>query len=271
MTLRRWDARTERALKLQSSHPFASEVLQFYQRVAESQKSLYADFESHLGPARKQRLPGNLRHEFDLSFLLPRFPSFLCLIEQAAPHPLGVSARELRSGNSEHSKQVLTRFWQANSFSEAGLVPAEALISWIFLQPYAEYLADHTQAFPAHGTPSRCPLCLWQPQVGVLRQEGDGAKRSLVCSLCAHEWEYRRIVCPACGEESVDKLVVYTASNFPHVRAEACDTCRHYLKTVDLTKDGHAVPVVDELATIPLNLWAAEHGYIKSQLNLLGI
>jgi formate dehydrogenase maturation protein FdhE len=40
---------------------------------------------------------------------------------------------------------------------------------------------------------------------------------------------------------------------------------------VDLTKNGHAVPVVDELATIPLNLWAQEHGYTKVQPNLLGI
>lgn len=65
--------------------------------------------------------------------------------------------------------------------------------------------------------------------------------------------------------------MVYTAPNFPHVRVEACDTCRHYMKTVDLAKDSQAVPVVDELATIPLNLWAVEQGYNKSQLNLLGI
>jgi hypothetical protein len=29
----------------------------------------------------------------------------------------------------------------------------------------------------------------------------------------------------------------------------------------DLTKNGLAIPVVDELATIPLNLWAEENGY----------
>jgi formate dehydrogenase maturation protein FdhE len=28
--------------------------------------------------------------------------------------------------------------------------------------------------------------------------------------------------------------------------------------------------VVDELATIPLDLWAREHGYDKLQMNLLG-
>jgi hypothetical protein len=63
----------------------------------------------------------------------------------------------------------------------------------------------------------------------VLRPLGDGAKRSLVCSLCATEWEYRRIVCPACGEESVDKLPAYVAEGaeqgFDHIRVEACDTC----------------------------------------------
>jgi FdhE protein len=107
--------------------------------------------------------------------------------------------------------------------------------------------------------------------VGALRPQGDGGKRSLICSLCAHEWDFRRIVCPACGEESVDKLPVYVAEELPHVRVEACDTCHRYIKTIDLTKDGRAVPVVDELAAIPLSLWAAERGYEKLSGNLLGL
>jgi FdhE protein len=93
----------------------------------------------------------------------------------------------------------------------------------------------------------------------------------LICSLCATEWGYRRIVCPACGEESVDKLPVYIAEELPHVRVEACDTCRHYIKTIDLTKDGRAMPVVDELAAIPLSLWASENRYTKWSANLLGL
>ena len=57
----------------------------------------------------------------------------------------------------------------------------------------------------------------------------------------------------------------------PHVRVEACDTCKRYLKSVDLTTNGLAVPVVDEIAAAPLDLWAAEHGYQKIELNLLGL
>jgi formate dehydrogenase maturation protein FdhE len=40
------------------------------------------------------------------------------------------------------------------------------------------------------------------------------------------------------------------------VRVDVCDTCHSYLKSIDLTKTGLAVPVVDELATMPLDLWA---------------
>jgi FdhE protein len=69
----------------------------------------------------------------------------------------------------------------------------------------------------------------------------------------------------------VDKLPVYTAGQFEHVRVEACDSCRTYIKSVDLTRNGLAVPIVDELATVPLNIWAEEHGYTKLQPNLLGM
>ena len=271
MTHPKWDARIARARRLQSAYRFAAEGLQFYASVAASQKSLYAGYELELGSHVRQRLPGTLREEFDLSLLIPRFPSFLALTAQCAPPRLADSAIKFKEAGETRWKESLAQFWQATSLSGSALDPAEALFSWIFLQAYAEYLADHTQPFAIHATPSRCPLCGGLPLAGILRAEGDGAKRSLVCSLCAHEWAYRRLVCPACGEEEVARLVVYSAPNFPHVRVEACDSCHKYIKTIDFTKDGHAIPVVDELATIPLNLWASEQGHTKLHLNILGL
>jgi formate dehydrogenase accessory protein FdhE len=117
---------------------------------------------------------------------------------------------------------------------------------------------------------STCPLCGGKPIVGVLRSEGDGAKKSLICMLCSHEWTFRRVYCPACGEEREPQMAFYSAPEIAHVRVDVCDTCHTYLKSIDLTKTGLAVPVVDELATIPLDLWATEHGYHKLQINLLG-
>lgn len=267
----KWDLRIRRARQLASVHPFASEGLEFYQHVAQFQKSLYADMEAECGTTKEPRPGGTLRQELDLFLLLPRFSPFLSTVEKSAPAELARAADQLRAQGGHHWQELLAEFWRGGPGYGGSLAPTEALISWIFLQPYAEYLADYTEQPPLHATPSLCPLCSSKPQVGVLRPEGDGGRRSLICALCANEWEFRRIVCPACGEEDVHKLAVYTAKEFPYVRVEACDTCRAYIKTVDLTKDGHAVPVVDELATIPLNLWAGEHGYTKIQTNLLGI
>jgi FdhE protein len=267
----KWDARIGRAIELAGAHPFASEGLQFYERLARFQKSLYLEIETACGRSKVPRAPGTLRQEFDPFLLLPRFSGFLSLIEQIAPSPLSSSARELNALAGGHWQEILAEFWEAGLGSPVNLEPARALLSWMFLQPYAEYLADHTELAAPNGTPCVCPLCGGKPQVGALRPEGDGGKRSLICSLCGTEWPYRRIVCPACGEEDVHKLAVYTAKEFSHVRVEACEACHSYIKTVDLTKDGHAVPVVDELATIPLNLWATEHGYLKLQSNFLGI
>jgi FdhE protein len=65
-------------------------------------------------------------------------------------------------------------------------------------------------------------------------------------------------------------LPVYIAELFPHVRVESCETCKHFLRTFDLTKDGNAVPLVDDLAALPLSFWAEEQGYQRIQGNLLG-
>lgn len=134
------------------------------------------------------------------------------------------------------------------------------LLKHLVLQGYAEWQARRSGINPQSVQPL-CPFCGEKPAVAVLRPEGDGGKRFLLCSLCATEWEFRRLVCAHCGEEDKEKLPIYTAEQFPYIRIEACDTCRTYLKAIDLTKNGLAVPAVDELASISLDLWAQEQGY----------
>jgi formate dehydrogenase accessory protein FdhE len=270
MNTSRWDERIHRAKDLAMAHPSASEVLRFYERIVGLQKSLYSDIESACGSGKEARAPGTLRDELDLFVLLPKFPKFLALVVSMAPAPLAQSATRLIAQGAQQWQELLQASWRD---PDQQPLPSfvEAALSRLFLQPYAEYLADHTQQTPPTQLQSVCPLCGDKPQAGVLRQEGDGGKRSLVCGLCSNEWDFRRMVCPACGEENAEKLVIYTADQFHHVRIEACDSCHHYIKTIDLTKNGNAVPVVDELAAIPLSLWAEENGYSKLQANLLGI
>ena len=142
--------------------------------------------------------------------------------------------------------------------------PAESFIARVLARG-----ADSQSAAPKLvSAPSTCPFCGERPVAAVLRPEGEGGKRYLLCSRCFTEWEFRRMLCPNCGEENHQKLPVYTTTEFPHIRVEACDSCRHYLKAIDLTLDGLAVPEVDELASVALDLWAAENGYTKLAPNL---
>lgn len=275
----KWDLRIRRAKDLISSYPFAAESLRFYERVATFQKNSYGDIQERLAGTPTISADRPLRDEFDLFLLLPRFSGFLALIQQISPQPLALLATEVEREGPTGWQDRIEKFWFEDSISTtasassdgAEAAGVENLLAWIFLQPYAEYLADHREVVQIHGTPSTCPICGSKPIVGVLRPEGDGARKSLICVLCAHEWAFRRIYCPACGEERESHIAYYSAPEIPHIRVDVCETCRTYLKSVDLTKTGLAVPVVDELAALPLDLWARENSYHKLQMNAVGM
>lgn len=58
--------------------------------------------------------------------------------------------------------------------------------------------------------------------------------------------------------------------HFPHIRIDGCTSCKQYLLTIDRARDPRAVPVVDELAAVPLDLYAKELGMRKIVPNLMG-
>jgi len=265
-----YDARIRRADKLIAEKSSASELLSFYRRIASFQKS----FLGRIADAGKEQAEtpqfGSVRDRLDLTLLLPPFRNFLSLVEQNAPSALAAAAREIAAMPSDSWITLLTSYWELGGRFDQQIGAFAQFFPRAFLQPYAAYLAGRMALPAVLATPRACPLCGGRPLFGVLRIEGDGGKRCMVCSFCGYEWEFRRILCPTCGEEEEKKLPVYVAEQLPHIRVEACETCKFFVRTIDLTKDGHAVPVVDDLAAIPLTLWAHENGYSRLQPNLLG-
>ena len=271
MTSFSWDQRIGRAEQLATTHTFASELLRFYREIACFQKDLYEYLESTSDSSGSRKQQAVRLDRLDATFLLPRFAPLLALVERVGPPPLAQAAGSLAREDRARWQDLVARCWRRDGLPATEAHDAEAFFARAFLQPYAEYLAGRTDPSSVGDADKICPFCEGKPQVGVLRAESYGAKRSLICSLCSGEWDYRRIFCPACGEDRSDQLPVYTTGQFEHVRVEACDSCRTYIKTTDLTKDARAVPVVDELATTPLDLWAHERGYEKLHPNLLGL
>ena len=266
MIVSAWQRRIQRAQELSAQHAFAAEILGFYIHVARFQEELHRQLNKTLP------LPSpsaSINHELsppELSALSSRFNSFLSSAEQHGPKPLAEISRQLRARGPDAWSALLNDAWITLSPSDA-----QGFLAIAFLQPYAEILRSRASLRPHRHTYALCPFCNRKPSFAVLRQMGDGAARSLLCSFCLTEWEFRRIVCPGCGEENNQKLPVFTASDFDYIRVECCDACKTYIKSVDLTKNGRADPLVDELASAPLDLWAHEHGYAKLQSNILGM
>jgi len=146
-----------------------------------------------------------------------------------------------------------------------------------------------------------CPGCGGPPQLTYFALPSEdlaSGGRFLLCARCHGSWGYARMTCPGCGEDSSSRLPIFseegTASGergsvvrglegrlgqhraaagkavFPHIRIEACVSCRRYLLSIDLAADPTAVPVVDELAALPLDLYARERGFTKIIPNLMG-
>ncbi len=263
MPLTPWQQQIRRAERLASQHPYATEILSFYIHIARFQEKLYQHIERE-----PRKTPVSLSAPLEAPQLIAAFPDFLTAVESNGPARLAEVAQNLRIASASSWSHLLNSCWAAAAEPPAN---PEQFLASAFLQPYAQFARLHSLLQLEGYTYSLCPFCNRRPALGVLRPLGDGARRNLLCGFCLAEWEFRRIVCPGCGQEDHAKLPVYTAETFPYIRVECCDSCQTYMKSIDLTRNGLAEPIVDELASVPLNLWAQEHGYTKLFPNLLGM
>jgi formate dehydrogenase maturation protein FdhE len=223
--------RADRARVLAKQYPASSEVLVFYAGLADWQSQVMSG-----------DVPGLRRF----------FPSLLDLVTRTAPDTLAGVARSL--GPVDFDRVI------ALAYSPENFSPVE-FFSRVLLQPYVVN-------FPAG---LDCPWCRRLPQLGCLLPQAEGLAFEVVCGLCLRHRGLARTQCPACNETSETQLANFTAAEFAHLRVRACDSCHGYLLVVDLSRDASAIPEVDELAGLPLDLWAQERGYHKLQPNIVGI
>ncbi len=228
-----------------------------------------------------------------------------CIAERAVPPVRDVTiargpeklAGALRTDVSTDEWQARARAWLAGDTLPA----ADQYLVRAAAGPVLEALGPAVAALQTGPRDERhCPQCGGLPQVGVFMPSGEdlvAPRRYLECSRCASRWSFPRLVCAACGEQEAKQLPVFAeegtteveatgsvirggaaaaaprgagAARFPHVSIHACRTCSRYLLNVDLARDSRAVPAVDEIAAIPLDLYAREQGLTKVIPNLMG-
>jgi FdhE protein len=254
-----FEKRLRRAEQLAKEWPFASEILAFSSIVLEAQQW-----------ASERISPGDDSSEGDDDALV----RLAHVLERSGPPAIAAKAAELKQWKQADRELFLRNCWKF-----AGERASDSIMEFFAraaLQPRASRITpgEPLSHAAAEGSPQLCcAYCGQPPIVSVLREDksADTVRRSLICSLCSREWDFARVLCPSCKEERPEKLPRYSAQEIPWMRVEACDSCRKYLKSVDLTQNWEAEPVVDELASTPLDVIAREHGYEKIAPNLAGI
>jgi hypothetical protein len=277
-----WTDRRRRALELRDRYGFARELLDFYAALLGVQEKAYIDVRSSPPPAGE-------RDAYAAEVVMP---SVVDVGVAAGPERLRT---ELSSRFGSFDGIKIVGDWLAGDEQNA----VDRFLARASLQPVLEALAQESEAI-RDGTRNarQCPICGGPPQLGFSVRAADDLAtggRFLVCARCAHAWGYARMTCPGCGEDASSRLNFFTELGttsgelgtvvrglpsgprapsdpavFPHMRIEACDTCRQYLLSVDLAADPAAVPMVDEIAAIPLDLFARERRYSKIITNLMG-
>jgi FdhE protein len=252
--------RRRRAELLLERYAFAAEVLSLYVALLDVQERAFAMARERLpGPAE---LPGLVARE-----LVPRVVEATMV---AGPPKLAeVVLGRFHSADMED----LVRRWlrgAEQALVDRYLVRAAATPLLEAMPPAAVAAVTEAARDGRH-----CPRCGGPPQLSYFSVSGEAlvtGPRHLLCSRCSWVWIHPRMVCAGCGEAASGKLPVYSEDKLlPHMRIDGCETCRRYLVGIDLRRDAAAVPLVDELAALPLDLYAKEHGLTKVVPNLMGM
>ena len=219
-----------------------------------------------LEDAHAQRpLTGHLDQDADR--FLDRTADLLRYAAESGPEILAADAGARRKDLPATARARLLVYWGGDISS------GEDYLSRALLRPYVETLRRLVVPPDRVHRNGRCPFCGGAPWVSARRDGSmmEGARRALVCSLCGGEWLFGRILCPSCFEEEPGRLPSFQNAEFSNVRIEACETCRRYVKSIDLSEDARPIPEVDDLVSIGMDLWALEQGFTRLEPGLAGL
>ncbi len=279
-----WTERRRRAAELMECWPFATEVLTFYGALLDVQERAHETARAELA---------------DPSWAIPYavarvLPMVRAVTAASGPEKLARAVADLPTDGWEEKAK---RWLDGGALSAVDRYLARAAVG-----PVLEALGPaFGRVWDGPRDVRHCPQCGGPPQVSLLASTGEdlvAPRRYLECSRCAWRWAYPRMTCAGCGEIEARQQPIFAEEGtteaeaagtvfrglgaapagtpasgacFRHVSIYACRSCSRYLLNVDLSRDARAVPVVDEMAAMPLDLYAREQGIAKIVPNLMSL
>lgn len=148
----------------------------------------------------------------------------------------------------------------SNSFAELDSSDVIDQVLTLSMRPFLSRCAEVLQQRPelSSWTHAHCALCGSQPDLSVITPS---AERHLICGRCELRWKWESLTCPFCRNSERAKITSFATPDGKY-RVYACDVCRRYLKAYDGRRATRPVmPMVDAVATLPLDAAAIQRGY----------
>ncbi|MFN7065460.1 MAG: formate dehydrogenase accessory protein FdhE [Aquificaceae bacterium] len=246
------DYALERIRVLEKKYPEASEILNFYQHILQYQKEVYISLENKDISWHK-----NIKWFYKLADLCIKYGTL----------PLSQKANELKSLERGQLESRIINFLKEKEADDT-----ERFLFISFLKPFYEHIAEQKEVDKVNWFKSRCPVCGFKPSVSYIAdaEEVEGG-RFLQCVLCSTEWLYNRNRCVNCGNEDDKAIDYYCVGEKGSVQLQVCQKCGYYIKLIDMRLDGFAIPYLEDIASLTLDLWAKEKGFIKFERNVFGL
>ena len=174
---------------------------------------------------------------------------------------LDVAERWYRRGERRHSVAAMGVGHDATSSvapggGDEGLDQVLGLAMRPWMTRCAEVLQQRTEL--ALWTHPHCALCGSEPDLAVITP---AAERHLICGRCALRWKFEPLTCPYCRNDDRSRITSFATPDGKY-RVYACDQCLRYLKAYDGRRAERPVmPMVDGVATLPLDAYAMQRGY----------
>ncbi len=249
-SLRNREYAIERVPFLLKKFPESQQILEFYREILRFQLQLYVS-------SKNENWHENIKKFYDLLELCVDSPSA----------KLSEVAQSLLKEPPANIQRMI------NNFLKEKMAKDEERFFFIsFLNPFLSKKAEKDINHRDDWNKSKCPVCGFRAVVSYISdtEEVQGG-RFLVCQVCNSEWLYNRTTCVKCGNNDDDRIHHFFDQSIPYIQLQACESCGTYIKIVDMRMDGLAVPLLEDIASVALDLWAKEHLYEKYEKNIFGL
>jgi FdhE protein len=263
------------ASAIEKEKPFIKDLIRFYKKIFSLQYETEPDIKKDYSFLKEKKgLPVIERRDFDVDFNLSEalFKEIcdICAGNAMNPDPSARSIKASLDVSDLSFESMVKEFLGEDSptpqysKSEGGFNPhLYDFILYNSIKPSivksAELISGYLKATGSMEN-GRCPVCKGAPALSLISAKT--VSRSLVCGFCWHEYKAKKSVCPFCKNDDHKTLGHISLDTEKGIRADYCNKCKKYIKTINLKEYRKDIYIPLELiSSMPFDMKMNQEGF----------